>query len=165
MLNYLRIAVTVLSLAACVLVIALWVRSYWIVDVLEKRATSQLFRLESQTSRLSFWQINRGAGRRGFPPEINQILLNQMEMGRFYGHRPVDDNHDKYWHQASVLAFGRFGDAGDRVIFIPHWFPVLIFAAMAALPWIRWSRRFSLRTLLIGMTVIAVVLGIVTLSN
>jgi hypothetical protein len=32
MLKYLRIAVTALSLTACVLLIALWVRSYWLRD-------------------------------------------------------------------------------------------------------------------------------------
>src|SRR5687767_11386334 len=32
MLKYLRIAVTALSLTACVLLIALWVRSYWWMD-------------------------------------------------------------------------------------------------------------------------------------
>jgi hypothetical protein len=32
MLKYLRIAVTALGLTACVLLVALWVRSYWWVD-------------------------------------------------------------------------------------------------------------------------------------
>ena len=35
MLKYLRIAVTALSLTACVLLIALWVRSYWGLGVTE----------------------------------------------------------------------------------------------------------------------------------
>ena len=34
-------------------------------------------------------------------------------------------------------------------------------AALAAAPWIRWSRRFSLRTLLIATTLVAVVLGLI----
>jgi hypothetical protein len=33
MLKYLRIAVTAVSLTVCVLLVALWVRSYWICDV------------------------------------------------------------------------------------------------------------------------------------
>ena len=36
---------------------------------------------------------------------------------------------------------------------------VLLMAALAAVPWLRW--RFSLRTLLIAMTLVAVVLGII----
>jgi hypothetical protein len=38
-------------------------------------------------------------------------------------------------------------------------YPLMIFAlGIAAVPWLRW--RFSLSTLLIGMTVLAVVLGL-----
>ena len=42
---------------------------------------------------------------------------------------------------------------------LPHWLLVGVCAAFTALPWIPW--RFSLRTLLIGMTVVAVVLGLI----
>ena len=42
---------------------------------------------------------------------------------------------------------------------VPTWLLVSLFAAFAALPWLRW--RFSLRTLLIATTLIAVVLGII----
>jgi hypothetical protein len=45
------------------------------------------------------------------------------------------------------------------VVIIPYWFLVLSLGVIAAAPWIRW-RRFSLRTLLIGMTLIAVGLGL-----
>jgi hypothetical protein len=41
---------------------------------------------------------------------------------------------------------------------IPHCIPVLMSAVLAAAPWIR---RFSLRTLLIATTPVAVVLGLV----
>ncbi len=37
--------------------------------------------------------------------------------------------------------------------------PIAIAAALAALPWLRW--RFSLRTLLIATTLVAVVLGLI----
>ena len=40
-----------------------------------------------------------------------------------------------------------------------HWLPALLFAAVAAIPWLRW--RFSLRTLLIATTLVAVVLGLI----
>jgi hypothetical protein len=43
---------------------------------------------------------------------------------------------------------------------IPDWLPVILCAAMAFVPWIRQLRwRFTLRTLLIGTTLVAVVLG------
>ena len=42
---------------------------------------------------------------------------------------------------------------------IPHWFAVALAATFAATPWLRW--RFSLRTLLIAITLVALVLGLV----
>jgi hypothetical protein len=41
----------------------------------------------------------------------------------------------------------------------PNWFPVLVSVALGGVPWLRW--RFSLRTLLIAMTLVAVVLGVI----
>jgi hypothetical protein len=43
---------------------------------------------------------------------------------------------------------------------VPCWLLVLASMALAACPWIHWSNRFSLRTLLIAMTLVAVALGI-----
>jgi hypothetical protein len=43
----------------------------------------------------------------------------------------------------------------------PHWFPVLLSAAFAAAPWFRRTWKFSLRTLLIATTLVAVVLGLI----
>jgi hypothetical protein len=42
---------------------------------------------------------------------------------------------------------------------MPSWFPILLLATTAILPWIRW--RFSLRTLLIATTLIAILLGLI----
>jgi hypothetical protein len=44
-------------------------------------------------------------------------------------------------------------------VYVPHCFAAFLVAMFAALPWLRW--RFSLRTLLIATTLIAVVLGLV----
>jgi hypothetical protein len=59
-----------------------------------------------------------------------------------------------------MLGFGRIhGLRLPPLLFAPYWFPVLISGVLAAVPWIRW--RFSLRTLLIATTIIAVVLGLI----
>jgi hypothetical protein len=44
-------------------------------------------------------------------------------------------------------------------VYVPHCFAAFLVTIFAALPWFRW--RFSLRTLLIGMTLVAVVLGLI----
>jgi hypothetical protein len=157
----LRIAWSVGWGLAAVVMCMLWVRSYWVEDVLEKRTAWQLMRLESETSRLSFRQISPTRN-----PGTIQILLDEMELGGFHSRRPVGgDDRSAYWHQTSVVSFGCFGRASNRVIFIPHWFPVVVFAAISATPWIRWSRRFSLRALLIATALVAVVLGLILLAR
>jgi hypothetical protein len=50
-------------------------------------------------------------------------------------------------------------------VIVPHWFLVLLTGALAALPWIKRPYRFSFRTLLIAMTVLAVFLGINAFLN
>jgi hypothetical protein len=71
----------------------------------------------------------------------------------------------EYRKEAFSGPFGRFAfwndpEHGKTGCIIPHWFPTLLFAAFAALPWLPF-KRFSLRTLLIATTLIAVVLGII----
>ena len=152
----LRIILSAVCLVICGLLIALWVRSYWWCDIFEKRTASKLVQVDSRTGRLTFWQFNPP---KGLPPKD---VLDGMGIGRFYWRCPdVNAPRRAYWHQASILEFGRIGGGTERVTFMPYWFPILISAACAAIPWLQWSKRFSLRTLLIGVTLVAVVLGIV----
>jgi hypothetical protein len=44
---------------------------------------------------------------------------------------------------------------------VPHWFAMIGAIALAIAPWVRWPWRFNLRTLLIGTTLVALVLGTV----
>jgi hypothetical protein len=52
-----------------------------------------------------------------------------------------------------------------RVEGIPYLLLVLLAGSLAALPWVRWSKRYSLRAMLIISTLIAVVLGMVAISK
>ena len=62
--------------------------------------------------------------------------------------------------------WGRFAYIYDRgpIVIVPDWFFIGVAAVLSAAPWIRWSNRFSLRTLLITTTVVAVLLGLVVWS-
>jgi hypothetical protein len=58
------------------------------------------------------------------------------------------------------IARGHFHyDAGNSNAAVPFWFLVAVAAALSIAPWLRF--RFSLRTLLIAMTLFAVVLGLI----
>jgi hypothetical protein len=54
---------------------------------------------------------------------------------------------------------GRSYAAHSSGLMIPHWFAVLIFVGLASIT--SWSWRFSLRTLLIVTTIVAIVLGLI----
>ena len=58
---------------------------------------------------------------------------------------------------------GRYTPMG-RGLSIPTWLAVLATAAFTVMPWIHWSRRFSLWTLLITTTLVALALGAVVIA-
>jgi hypothetical protein len=57
------------------------------------------------------------------------------------------------------LGFGLSRTSSWPQIDIPYWPPTIGFGVLAAIPWLR--RRFTLRTLLIATTLLAVVLGLI----
>jgi hypothetical protein len=49
----------------------------------------------------------------------------------------------------------------ETTISVPYWFALLSCIAIGAASWAQWSKRFSLRTLLIGITLVAMLLGLI----
>jgi hypothetical protein len=50
----------------------------------------------------------------------------------------------------------------DDGFVVPHWFVILLISMLAAVSWLPiWSNRFTLRTLLIATTLVAVALGLI----
>jgi hypothetical protein len=47
----------------------------------------------------------------------------------------------------------------------PYWFLLPLTTALTVAPWIRWTKRFSLRTLLIATTLVGLVLGLVVWAS
>jgi hypothetical protein len=140
MLRYLRIAFSVTCGIACVLLILLWVRSYWIDDALSlpTEGTTMLCSIEGRVfmQRLRQQKIDP-SGWRWTASELDELPED-------FGSGPT-----LYYHSNSANTW-----AG-----VPHWFAVIVAGTLGGLPWIRW--RFSLRTLLITTTLMAVVLGLI----
>jgi hypothetical protein len=59
------------------------------------------------------------------------------------------------------MAFSIFQEGQTRGVCIPHWSIILLSTVLVAAPWTPWPARFGLRTLLIGTTLIAAILGLV----
>ena len=151
MLKYLRIAVSVLSLTACVLLIALWVRSYWRRDMYAVNCSAnQQLGVDIFPGTLYLFNSSE-------PGVRNYTMVNQFSWQE--GQNMLDQAVPTRFAGIGV----KFADIGNSTLVVPCWFLTLLPATIAVAPWIKW--RFSLRALLIGMTVAAVLLGMVVASD
>ena len=150
-LRKLRIAWSVGCAIACVLLIVLWVRSYRIADGIWCPVSgSDVFGLFSAHG-------------------TTTAFTNDLRSGYFKGyweirHDPIADPHiiDYHLHAHSdyrgAFGFGIIHSPPLLSVGVPHWFLIVLAVSFAVLPWGKW--RFSLRTLLIATTLVAVVLGL-----
>jgi hypothetical protein len=135
----LRIAWSVWWSLAAVLLIVLWVRSYWRRDLLTAYLANKTLLVQS-----NFGRMLVGVTPIGKPWEYSSQQAS-----------PVPIQHE------SKLGFGTVQLMVGTLHAVPHWFCVLLLGTLVAVPWIPIQRRFTLRTLLIATTLVAVVLGLI----
>lgn len=151
--KYLRIAVTVLSLTACVLLVALWVRSYYYLDEWARPISqTRWFGASSIKGQL---RCCIGMFNPAVPIQASDWGIESTDSRLGYARNEVEDTN---WGIA-------FFAINSWTIWGPHWFLALLSASLAVAPWLKWSKRFSLRTLLIAMTLIAMSLGTIILLS
>jgi hypothetical protein len=144
----LRIAWSVAWGILCLLLCVLWVRSYSFLELFTKIDGDGIkTTIGSEVGTIYLARFDAVVGYRG---SINSSASHDWKFRRG---SPVDSNFAQFaWKRKP----------GGFYVALPHW----SLAASAALagrviwfPWFRW--RFRLRTLLIGMTVVAAILGAV----
>jgi hypothetical protein len=129
-----RIAWSLFCVLTCILLAFLCVRSYFFIDSWEA----------------PFASFDSGVGQCTL-----RFLNNMADQWRY-----VATDIGNWSNLPSLLEFSL--DTHDSVTLdFPHWFLIVLFVALTAIPWIRW--RFSLRTLLIVMTLLAAMLGLAIL--
>jgi hypothetical protein len=145
--------VSALSLTACVLLIALWVRSYWWSDsAVVAPPDGKWYGLSSLQGRLSAFVW----GKENW--NLDQLLS---------GWTLESDTVEEFFARDKGMGMARdyFGfwfnrlEGGGHII-VPHLLPIFLAGALSVSPWIRWSNRFTLRTLLIATAIVAVWLGL-----
>jgi hypothetical protein len=149
-LRLLRIAFSTVCGIACLLLVVLWVRSYWKCDLIEGGSGSQHFILVSC---------------RGFIGVGGEPNFRSFAMITAWEYESYPPDYDEALPEPFYFGFHFRQDQNSTVVISPFWFPVLLSATIAICPWICWSTRFSLRTLLIATALVAVVLGFAVLSR
>lgn len=141
-----RIVVSVLCLFVSALFAVLWMRSYYTRDSIHGR-TSHTRRLHVRTlpGWIAFTTVTTSN-----PTNVHQWRIAVGE----------DAGHDvpQSWREV-FRSFDWGAGANGMSVRIPCWFLVLAAATFAAVPWITW--RFSIRTLLIGTAMFAVLLALI----
>ena len=142
----LRLAFFAVCGIVCLLLIVLWARSFWTTDYMDTYDSSNVqTTFGSNKGTLFFNQVDWT-----FDPGI------QVPHGWTHMTRPAKESGGKRW-----LGWSRTGVSIQ--VAVSHWSAILIFAALAAVPWLSW--RFKLSTLLIAMTVIAALVAIAVATN
>jgi hypothetical protein len=154
----LRITWSVLCGIACVLLIVAWVRSFSVADTMYIgwRGVPYNAVIVLDPSRLAIelreYDITPGSVANPL------IYMRDSQAIPGYQQRRYADGSipARRWFRFSPRA-----PTQDATLFIPLWFPTLFLAITGVFPWIQWSKRFSLRTLLIATTLVAVALGLI----
>jgi hypothetical protein len=150
----LRIAWSVFWGVAAVLLIVLWVHSYWYQDYIRgnlSRSWSACWLSFRGWVELDLiWEDMTGS-------DPSRVVRSEVNFCRVEEATPAT-SPERHWRWASNT---RNPWMTNRQLIMPIWCPLLASAAAAMLPWVRWSKRFTLRTLLIATTLVAVILGLV----
>ena len=101
-------------------------------------------------------QINSDAGHVVIVVGPKEPSVTEVITGHLPSSGPADPFYDN-----DILGFYFKRTPNGLRLDIPYWFIVLLSTAIAAAPWLPWwPKRFSLRTLLIATTLVAVGLGL-----
>jgi hypothetical protein len=152
----LRITWTVFCGIACLLLCVLWVRSYRWADSVDGHFTEfQLFHVNSIQGQVAFLTF----------PKSTPLLVSKTDYRGTLKHAPIGratgDFRTHTSHEFAGLGFSRVEPNGGIAVLTPQWLLISLVAILAATPWGRWRWRFSLRTVLIATTLVAVVLGLI----
>ena len=149
----LRIVWSVVCGVACVLLCLLWIRSFWEIDIYGKQLSDvNGFTLISRNG-AAYCAIGHSIESRELRNVTRRFILKKIKYAEAVAE--VERTTSRHF----VIA----NDGIITIVRVPDWCLLGLTTALAAAPWLRW--RFSLRTLLIATTLVAVVLGLVMWSK
>ncbi len=144
----LRIAWSVAWGIVAVLLVMLWVRSYWWTDYLQL-PTEAVHAVALQS----------------YGASMNLIFFDSSSLGvrLDFALRASTADHDSPWMRkhGMLSGFAMVSTPTSFNIAAPNWFLIILSVALGGLLWLPSSRRFTLRTLLIATTLVAISLGLI----
>jgi hypothetical protein len=165
----LRIAWTVAWGILCVLLIVLWVRSNGRADTLTYRFFSQQkYYLVSCRAKIGLAPLPLWTNKQ-FDPDGKEVWPTGLKSIHLSPIGTLWEPNGKVCAQAftNVSRAGEhWGYVITAIAIVPYWMitaPAVVFGVFAAMPFLR--SRFSLRTLLIATTAVAVILGLVVYAT
>ena len=144
---YVEIGLAILSLAACIIFAASWARSYRWADLVHGQLGVNAFEIISIEGRLKI-TVQSGSAQSGIDFHSQNYHVDSSEASTIFAH---------IRRFANSNGFG-FSRAQNVAILFPYWFLTAAFLLLAALLGIERMRRFSVRSLLIAVTLFAVLL-------
>jgi hypothetical protein len=140
-LRYLRIVFSCVCGIACVLLVVLWVRSYWCSDRVQRFWPTGFYLVTPANGVLHF-----AYGREEIP----------LTGGTYWSYDPRKPSLPHRQHTG-------FTSNGWQ-IYVPFWLMLPFVVAICLAPWVPWSKRFTMRGLLLITLVIACMLGLVVMA-
>jgi hypothetical protein len=143
--RYLRIGTTAACGIVCLALLFLWLRSYWFESDVKAFVTpTNRYELHSRTGKLIALKRRR--------------LFISVELTLAYPETFFDELTTRNKFGVSRYSSDYFSAVG-----IPYWLLTVAAFFLAFVPWMRW--RYSLRSLLAIITLVALILGYATLVN
>jgi hypothetical protein len=146
----LRIAWSVVWGVVAVLLVALWARSYR--DLHGLIISDERYFIDSQNRRCG---VATNAGL------ISFCVTNPTPWPVSWSFSYFQEDQIRHGFGWWTSEHGTGLNDSSTAVVVPLWLPVAIAAGFTAFPWIRHASHFSLRTLLIATTFIAVGLGVI----
>jgi hypothetical protein len=148
----LRIAWSVGCGIACLLLVVLWVSTYWWQSSIRIRMPG--YRIVGGISWFGWSSFDYYWENPSTLDDLRSFPMSEMLF--HYISDPQPNTAGRGWRWARYIDNQR----AVTQLQVPCWFTTLVAAACAVTPWLPWQNRFSLRTLLIATTLVAVVLGL-----
>jgi hypothetical protein len=145
---------SILSLVACVAFMGMWVRSYWWCDELISHYTdTQVCSVLSVVGKV--WLQSTDLG----PVQLTERKIISVPIGNRkmpeFPVPPLPLGFSTTWGFQAEFSWA------SSTMIVPYWFLVLTIGSLAMVSQFRWPWRFTLRTLFIATTFLAIVLGMI----